>query len=238
MTATKATFAKFMPTGVQTCFLASTLFLSACSSITAPLTATEEQAVANTEFAQTLSQLEQQAMQANQFEYRYNAEKYVTYLHNQPLLINFYKGEEQTKVFYHNGKLFALQDQTGSYEFNPQGQLIRAIDVKGNLVDVGGLSDKEKSALDYANQLSKRFSLNRADKNVGRVTGAEAKLNYLCIDKIKQAAQTNRVFRSSANRAKTADRLSADLRLNGNQYYHMDCQLAGDRVVKLSLTKK
>lgn len=234
----KATVAKFIQTGLQTSFLASALFLTACSSVNIPSVAQEQKTAASSEFVQTLNQLEQQAMQANQFEYHYNAEKYVTYLHNQPLLINVYKGEEQTKVFYHNGKLFALQDQTGSYEFNPQGKLVRAIDVKGNLVDVSGLSDKEKSALDYANQLSKRFSLNRADKNVGRVTGAEAKLNYLCIDKIKQAAQTNRVFRSSANRAKTADRLSADLRLNGNQYYHMDCQLAGDRVVKLSLTKK
>ena len=51
-------------------------------------------------------------------------------------------------------------------------------------------------------------------------------------------AQTKRVFRSSANAANSDSRLTADVRLNGNQYYKMDCQLAGERVAKLSLIKK
>jgi len=80
---------------------------------------------------------------------------------------------------------------------------------------------------------------NSADKGASNVkTGSDAKLNYLCITKIQQVAQTKRVFRSSTNAASSDSRLTADVRLNGNQFYKMDCQLAGERVAKLSLIKK
>ena len=80
---------------------------------------------------------------------------------------------------------------------------------------------------------------NSADKGAANVkTGNDAKLNYLCIAKIQQVAQTSRVFRSSVNHANSDVRLTADVRLNGNQFYKMDCQLAGERVAKLSLIKK
>ena len=69
-------------------------------------------------------------------------------------------------------------------------------------------------------------------------TGGDAKLNYLCITKIQQVAQTKRVFRSSGNAANSNSRLTADVRLNDNQFYKIDCQLAGERVAKLSLIKK
>ena len=85
----------------------------------------------------------------------------------------------------------------------------------------------------------KILGLNSADKNAENIkTGSDAKLNYLCITKLQQVAQTQRVFRSSANMAKSDSRLIADVRLNGNQFYKMDCLLSGNRVAKLSLSKK
>ena len=88
-------------------------------------------------------------------------------------------------------------------------------------------------------KLQKILGLNSADKNAENIkTGSDAKLNYLCITKLQQVAQTQRVFRSSANMAKSDSRLIADVRLNGNQFYKMDCQLSGNRVAKLSLSKK
>ncbi len=69
-------------------------------------------------------------------------------------------------------------------------------------------------------------------------TGSDAKVNYLCIAKIQQVAQTNRVFRSPENAVVTENQIKATVRLNGNQYYNMDCQLSGDKVSKLSLMKK
>ncbi|TCK01623.1 hypothetical protein EV694_0240 [Volucribacter psittacicida] len=225
---------------IQGTFLASTLFLTACSQLNSGAEVSSAKVaskVADNELARSLSQLEQQASQSPSFEYQYNTEKYVTYLDNQPVLINAYNGKEETKLFYRNGKLFAVQDVTGLYEFNSTGQLIRAVDLKGNLVDLTTLDEKAQSLQSYANNLSKRFAYNKADRNIARVA-KEQRLNYLCIDKIKQVAQTNRVFRSSDNKAKSADRLLAELRLNGNQYYTMDCQLSQDRVAKLSLISR
>ncbi|MDG6896301.1 hypothetical protein [Volucribacter amazonae] len=232
----KASLVKIM----QGSLVASTLLLTACSQLNGGAEVSSAKVaskVADNEFARSLSQLEQQASQANQFEYQYNSEKYRTYLDNQPILINAHNGKEETKLFYRNGKLFAVQDATGLYEFNSTGQLVRAVDLKGNLVDLTTLDDKAQSLQRYADNLAKRFSYNKADRNIARVA-KDQRLNYLCIDKIKQVAQTNRVFRSSANQAKSADRLLAELRLNGNQYYTMDCQLSQDRVVKLSLISK
>ena len=82
----------------------------------------------------------------------------------------------------------------------------------------------------------KKLSYNSADRNIGAVrTGEEAKLNYLCIAKVQQVAGTKRVLRTSGNSAGSTSRLTAKMRLNGNQFYQMDCILSGDRVAKLSL---
>ena len=113
----------------------------------------------------------------------------------------------------------------------------------GNTVDELTYEMEDKnippSLVQEGAKLQKILGLNSADKNAENIkTGSDAKLNYLCITKLQQVAQTQRVFRSSANMAKSDSRLIADVRLNGNQFYKMDCQLSGNRVVKLSLSKK
>ena len=105
------------------------------------------------------------------------------------------------------------------YDFNVANADVDALQVKRN-----------------AESWVKKLSYNSADKNIGAVrTGEEAKLNYLCIAKVQQVAGTKRVLRTSGNSAGSTSRLTAKMRLNGNQFYQMDCILSGDRVAKLSL---
>ena len=122
--------------------------------------------------------------------------------------------------FYKGGKVSVIQDNREVYQ-------------------ISGQNHQQEALVAEAAKLQKMLGLNSADKGASNVkTGSDAKLNYLCITKIQQVAQTKRVFRSSANSANSDSRLTADVRLNGNQFYKMDCQLAGERVAKLSLIKK
>ena len=122
--------------------------------------------------------------------------------------------------FYKGGKVSVIQDNREVYQ-------------------ISGQNHQQEALVAEAAKLQKMLGPNSADKGASNVkTGSDAKLNYLCITKIQQVAQTKRVFRSSANAANSNSRLTADVRLNGNQFYKMDCQLSGERVAKLSLIKK
>ena len=154
----------------------------------------------------------QKAETLPRFEYTHNNTHYVAYLNGQPELIKVTHDGENKLFFYKAGKVSAVQENGKVYSVNDANESHKALVAEGaKLYKILGTNVK---------------------------TGNDAKLNYLCIAKIQQVAQTSRVFRSSANHAKSDVRLTADVRLNGNQFYKMDCQLAGDRVAKLSLIKK
>ena len=153
------------------------------------------------------------------FEYTHNNTHYVAYLNGQPELIKVTHEGENKLFFYKAGKVSAVQENGKVYSVNA--------------------NESHKAFVAEGAKLYKMLGTNSADKGASNIkTGNDAKLNYLCIAKIQQVAQTSRVFRSSANHANSDSRLTADVRLNGNQFYKMDCQLAGDRVAKLSLIKK
>ncbi len=162
----------------------------------------------------------QKAETLPRFEYTHNNTHYVAYLNGQPELIKVTHDGENKLFFYKDGKVSAVQENGKVYSLN-------------------GANESHKTLVAEGAKLYKMLGTNSADKGAANVkTGNDAKLNYLCIAKIQQVAQTSRVFRSSANHANSDSRLTADVRLNGNQFYKMDCQLAGDRVAKLSLIKK
>ena len=161
----------------------------------------------------------QKAETLPRFEYTHNNTHYVAYLNGQPELIKV-THEGENKLFFYAGNVAAVQENGKVYSLN-------------------GANESHKTLIAEGAKLYKMLGTNSADKGAANVkTGNDAKLNYLCIAKIQQVAQTSRVFRSSANHANSDSRLTADVRLNGNQFYKMDCQLAGDRVAKLSLIKK
>ena len=162
----------------------------------------------------------QKALTLPRFEYTHNNTQYVAYLNGQPELIKVTHDGENKLFFYKAGKVSAVQEN-------------------GKVYGVNDANESHKAFIAEGTKLYKILGTNSADKGAANVkTGNDAKLNYLCIAKIQQVAQTSRVFRSSANHAKSDVRLTADVRLNGNQFYKMDCQLAGERVAKLSLIKK
>lgn len=160
-----------------------------------------------------------QAENLPRFEYILLDTQYTAFLNPQPELIKVNKGSETTTFAYKNGALTLVEHQQQRYRAEDKN-------IPPSLVQEGV-------------KLQKILGLNSADKNAENIkTGSDAKLNYLCITKLQQVAQTQRVFRSSANMAKSDSRLIADVRLNGNQFYKMDCQLSGNCVAKLSLSKK
>lgn len=162
----------------------------------------------------------QKAEALPRFEYMHNNTQYVAYLNGQPELIKVTHDGENKLFFYKAGKVSAVQEN-------------------GKVYGVNDANESHKAFVAEGAKLYKMLGTNSADKGAVNIkTGNDAKLNYLCIAKIQQVAQTSRVFRSSANHANSDSRLTADVRLNGNQFYKMDCQLAGERVAKLSLIKK
>ncbi|WP_109079322.1 hypothetical protein [Aggregatibacter kilianii] len=199
----------------------SILLLSACGAL--PGSKTESAPGVVTEAAPATADVKallQKAETLPTFEYVHNNTQYVAYLNGQPELIKVSQGSDNKFFFYKGGKVSVIQEN-------------------GNVHHVEGANEGQKALVAEAAKLHKMLGTNSADKGAANVkTGNDAKLNYLCIAKIQQVAQTNRVFRSSANQANSDSRLTADVRLNGNQFYKMDCQLAGNRVAKLSLIKK
>ena len=196
----------------------SVLLLSACGSLTTD--SSQSPAAVVTAGNTDIQALIKKAEALPSFEYIHNNTQYIAYLNGQPELIKVSNGTDNKLFFYKGGKVFVIQDDREVYQ-------------------ISGQNHQQEALVAEAAELQKMLGPNSADKGASNVkTGSDAKLNYLCITKIQQVAQTKRVFRSSANAANSDSRLTADVRLNGNQYYKMDCQLAGERVAKLSLIKK
>ena len=214
--------------------MASAILLAGCNNLlNVNDKGTEKSAQAEQKMQQTASKvanldlaaLEKQAQTLQRFEYITADNHYQAYIGAQVELV---KSKDAT-FFYQHGKLVAVQDKAGAHQFDSAGKLMAST---GNLA-----ADKVQALVAQGNKLAKMLSYTAADKRQVN-TGDEAKLNYLCVTKIRQVAQTDRVFRSSANTSGSSNRLVAEMRLNGNQFYKMDCQLEGDRVAKLSLIKK
>ena len=223
--------------------LSAILALTACSHLTNESGVSSTPAAVNTALTQSFAQLEQTAATQNSFKYQLNKDMYTAYSVGSGLSYVIRQDEKgTTKVFYKGGKLYGVQDSEGSsYEFDAAGKLIAALDNRGKNIALSAeaLTKKQNELTATAKKLADMLGTNAADRSVGSVrTGGDAKLNYLCIAKIQQVAATKRVFRSSANKAGSTNRLTADVRLNGNQYYNMDCQLQGERVASLTLTKQ
>ena len=196
----------------------SVLLLSACGSLTTD--SSQSPAAVVTAGNTDIQALIKKAEALPSFEYIHNNTQYIAYLNGQPELIKVSNGTDNKLFFYKGGKVFVIQDNREVYQ-------------------ISGQNHQQEALVAEAAKLQKMLGPNSADKGASNVkTGSDAKLNYLCITKIQQVAQTKRVFRSSANAANSDSRLTADVRLNGNQFYKMDCQLAGERVAKLSLIKK
>jgi hypothetical protein len=196
----------------------SVLLLSACGSLTTDSSQSPAAVVSagNTD----IQALIKKAEALPSFEYIHNNTQYIAYLNGQPELIKVSNGTDNKLFFYKGGKVSVIQDNREVYQ-------------------ISGQNHQQEALVAEAAKLQKMLGPNSADKGASNVkTGSDAKLNYLCITKIQQVAQTKRVFRSSTNAANSDSRLTADVRLNGNQFYKMDCQLAGERVAKLSLIKK
>lgn len=196
----------------------SVLLLSACGSLTTD--SSQSPAAVVTAGNTDIQALIKKAEALPSFEYIHNNTQYIAYLNGQPELIKVSNGTDNKLFFYKGGKVFVIQDDREVYQ-------------------ISGQNHQQEALVAEAAKLQKMLGPNSADKGASNVkTGSDAKLNYLCIAKIQQVAQTKRVFRSSTNAANSDSRLTADVRLNGNQFYKMDCQLAGERVAKLSLIKK
>ncbi|KGQ69845.1 hypothetical protein OA57_09425 [Chelonobacter oris] len=222
--------------------LSTVLALTACSSLTGESGTSSTSSAADTALTRSFAQLEQAAATQNRFQYRLNDDVYQAYLSGGSVnYISRQTKDGSSKVFYKGGKLYGVQDADGSYEFDAAGKLVTVLDGNGKAVTLSAqeLAKKQQELTALGKKLSAMLGTNAADRGVGAVrTGGDAKLNYLCIAKIQQVASTKRVFRSSANKANSSSRLTADVRLNGNQYYNMDCQLEGERVAGLTLTQK
>ena len=196
----------------------SVLLLSACGSLTTD--SSQSPAAIVTAGNTDIQALIKKAEALPSFEYIHNNTQYIAYLNGQPELIKVSNGTDNKLFFYKGGKVSVIQDNREVYQ-------------------ISGQNHQQEALVAEAAKLQKMLGPNSADKGASNVkTGSDAKLNYLCITKIQQVAQTKRVFRSSANAANSDSRLTADVRLNGNQCYKMDCQVAGERVAKLSLIKK
>lgn len=204
-----------------------TVGLSACSqlpSFSAPVSdaTTVSDKPVQTENAE-LQALKAQALQLQAFTYETANSRATAYFNKQQIV--FIEVKEQQKIeniYLRNGRITTVVDNKQVYDLN-----------KANL------TNEELAVKKAAEKWVHKLSYNSADRNIAAVrTGDEAKLNYLCIAKLQQVAGTKKVLRTSANTAQSTSRLMATMRLNGNQFYQMDCVLAGDRIEKLSLMAK
>lgn len=222
--------------------LSSALALGACSSIS-DVTGVKlnDTTAMESQLGSQLMQMEQSLAQQPQFTYQLNQDTYRAYTAaGKVAFVEANVKGDVNKAYYKGGKLFAAVEKGEIYSFNDQGKLVQVVRSNGKVETITDIDGAKQATLwqAKAKKWQNMFGLTAAERNPSRVrTGADAKLNYLCIAKLQQVAGTKRVFRSSTNRGDST-RLSADMRLNGNQYYVMDCQLQGDRVASLSLHKK
>ncbi|MFC0309068.1 hypothetical protein ACFFHK_05030 [Gallibacterium trehalosifermentans] len=203
------------------------LLLSACSQLSFPGNSTGAGKTVSTNAEQQenakLNALKESALKLPSFTYETAMQTATAYFDQRQIAFIVVKNSQQTEhIYVKNGKIIAVTNNKQSYDLG-KGQL------SNEAVAVGKTAEKWLQKLSY----------NAADRNISAVrTGDEAKLNYLCIAKVQQVAGTKKVLRTSANSAQSTSRLTASMRLNGNQFYQMDCVLSGDRVAKLSLIAK
>lgn len=193
--------------------------LSACSQLALP--GKEKPAPVTEKVAENaeLKAISDSAKSLPSFIYQTANQTYTTYFSGKNIVYIDVSGNNAEKIYLKNGQVIAVANGAKLYDFKADNADAQAVKAKKN-----------------AEAWVKKLGYNSADRNIGAVrTGEEAKLNYLCIAKVQQVAGTKRVLRTSANSAGSTERLTAKMRLNGNQFYQMDCVLSGDRVAKLSL---
>jgi len=193
--------------------------LSACSQLALP--GKEKPAPVAEKVAENaeLKAISDSAKSLPSFIYQTANQTYTTYFSGKNIVYIDVSGNNAEKIYLKNGQVIAVANGAKLYDFKADNADAQAVKAKKN-----------------AEAWVKKLGYNSADRNIGAVrTGEEAKLNYLCIAKVQQVAGTKRVLRTSANSAGSTERLTAKMRLNGNQFYQMDCILSGDRVAKLSL---
>ena len=193
--------------------------LSACSQLALP--GKEKPAPVTEKVAENaeLKAISDSAKSLPSFIYQTANQTYTAYFSGKNIVYIDVSGNKVEKIYLKNGQVIAVANSTKLYDFKAANADAQAVKAKKN-----------------AEAWVKKLGYNSADRNIGAVrTGEEAKLNYLCIAKVQQVAGTKRVLRTSGNSAGSTSRLTAKMRLNGNQFYQMDCILSGDRVAKLSL---
>ena len=193
--------------------------LSACSQLALP--GKEKPAPVTEKVAENaeLKAISDSAKSLPSFIYQTANQTYTAYFSGKNIVYIDVSGNNAEKIYLKNGQVIAVVNGAKLYDFKAANADAQAVKAKKN-----------------AEAWVKKLGYNSADRNIGAVrTGEEAKLNYLCIAKVQQVAGTKRVLRTSANSAGSTERLTAKMRLNGNQFYQMDCVLSGDRVAKLSL---
>ncbi|WP_409025886.1 hypothetical protein QRO24_00600 [Gallibacterium anatis] len=193
--------------------------LSACSQLALP--GKEKPAPVTEKVAENaeLKAISDSAKSLPSFIYQTANQTYTTYFSGKNIVYIDVSGNNAEKIYLKNGQVIAVANGAKLYDFKADNADAQAVKAKKN-----------------AEAWVKKLGYNSADRNIGAVrTGEEAKLNYLCIAKVQQVAGTKRVLRTSGNSAGSTSRLTAKMRLNGNQFYQMDCILSGDRVAKLSL---
>lgn len=176
----------------------------------------------------------------DKFYYQLNSNDYRLYWkNNQVYYIRVNDSTQEKEFFYKSGSLSTVRVNDELYLFD-NNRLSEVINQKGDVLtySVADKAQKQEQLLNDSTRLTKMLGRTAADKNLSLVrTGNDAKLNYLCIAKLKQVANTNRVFRSSANRANNSQQLLADVRLRGNEFYVMNCKLNNNSVVLLTLKR-
>ncbi|MFC0323516.1 hypothetical protein ACFFHT_08075 [Gallibacterium melopsittaci] len=211
---------------VLTCAV-MTLLLSACSQLSFPGNSTSAGKTVSTKAEQQenakLNALKESALKLPSFTYESAKQTATAYFNQQQIVFIEVKNAQQVEdIYVKNGHVVAVTDGQHSYDLSNTKPSHEAVNAAKN-----------------AEKWLQKLSYNSADRNISVVrTGDEAKLNYLCIAKVQQVAGTKKVLRTSANSAQSTSRLTAAMRLNGNQFYQMDCVLSGDRVAKLSLIAK
>lgn len=202
------------------------LLLSACSQLSFPGAPSEAKSVSDAQTKENaqLTALRESALKLPMFTYETGKQSATAYFNQQQIVFIEIKDQQQKieHIYLKNGRVATVVNNKHIYDFSK-----------------GKLNNEELAVEKAAEKWVQKLSYNSADRNISAVrTGDEAKLNYLCIAKVQQVAGTKKVLRTSANSAQSTSRLTASMRLNGNQFYQMDCVLAGDRVEKLSLIAK